>query len=109
MSKNKYRAHIVKSDGHTFDSKAEFKRFCELKLLLHAKKIINLDVHPRYRADVNDIKICDIEMDFRYIIVETNQQIVEDVKGFDTPISKLKRRLLKALYPDLEINILTAR
>ena len=40
---NKYRAKKVSIDGNSFDSKREAERYTELKLLLRAGKIKNLE------------------------------------------------------------------
>lgn len=105
----KYNNRYVKDDGYTFDSGAEHRRYCELKLLLRGGKIKDLIVHPRYPVVIGVMKICTVEMDFEYYNYEQMGKIVEDIKGFDPPISKLKRKLLQALYPDMTIHILTAR
>jgi hypothetical protein len=109
VRRSKFDNRIVREDGHLFDSKAEHKRYCELKLLLKARLIEGLEVHPKFNAEINGRKICMIELDFRYFDKSKNKLIYEDVKGFDPPISKLKRKLLLALFPEVELNILTAK
>jgi hypothetical protein len=42
-------------------------------------------------------------MDFAYR--ENGASVVEDFKGFDTPVSRLKRKLLAAAYPHLTIHV----
>ena len=106
---SKYHARQVKDDGHVFDSRAEHRRYGELKLMQKARLIEDLEVHPRFAAIVNNQKICVVELDFRYFDKTKNKTIYEDVKGLDTPISKLKRKLLKALFPEVELYVLTAR
>ncbi len=93
---SKYGAKKVKEDGYTFDSKAEHKRYGQLKLLRDAGHITDLNVHPDYVIAINGQKICKVILDFDYI--ESGKLITEDVKGMDTSISKLKRKLVKACY-----------
>lgn len=106
---NKYRAVQVKDDGITFASKMEHKRYCELKLLQKSGQIDSLEVHPVYPAVINDTKICNIILDFRYFDRIRRSVIVEDTKGFWNPLSRLKFKMLKALYPDLDVRLLTAK
>ncbi len=102
--RNKYNAIKVKEDGITFDSKAEHRRYCELKLLLKAGEICSLKVHPRYRLEVGDNLIGVYEADFEYHELKAGKpqyrrEVVEDVKGVRTREYILKRNLFKALNP----------
>jgi hypothetical protein len=45
---------------------------------------------------VNGVLVCTYVGDFDYW--ENGEYIVEDVKGFLTPVFKLKRKLVKALH-----------
>lgn len=45
---NKYKSHKITVDGETFDSKKEYKRFCELSLLQKAGKITDLQRQVKY-------------------------------------------------------------
>ncbi len=82
-----------------FDSMIEHRRYCELKLMQRAKEIRELEVHPRYEIvwPGDHERICFVELDFQYTD-KTGLVHVEDVKGHDTALSKLKRRLVKAAY-----------
>ena len=104
----KYRNKKVEYGGQKFDSIREFERFQELRLLEKAGKIINLIVQPRYflRCGEKDVKIrsdrypngrhVSYYADFEY--EENGEKIVEDVKGKDTPVSRLKRAFIEAQY-----------
>ena len=107
---NKYGAKPVEIDGYKFKSKLEGRRYRELKLLQKAGKILALRVHPRYEfANENGFlkqrserypngrKVV-AELDFAYYDVEKEADIVEDTKGEDTPVSRLKRALLEWHY-----------
>src|SRR5438552_15212615 len=92
-SKYKAKPHII--DGYRFDSKKEAQRYSELKLLEYAGEISHLIVHPSFIIEINKVTICCYEADFRYL--ELGKPIVEDVKGYKTPVYKLKKKLMKAL------------
>lgn len=106
--KNKYGAKGEYVDNVYFDSQAEVKRYKELKLLLAAGAIKNLQVHPVYRLHVPSMDGCGAflgskevatyEADFAYWDCENRERVVEDVKSVATrtALYKLKRRWLAA-------------
>jgi hypothetical protein len=94
---SKYHAQPVVEDGIRFDSKAEWRRYGELKLLAQAGDIHGLECHPRFPLVVNGHKVGYYEADFRYH-ERGRGVIVEDVKGVVTPIFRLKKKLVAALY-----------
>lgn len=103
---SKYNAKKIKIDGHTFDSKREAQRYCELKLFLRAGEIRNLVLQPRFLLqdeffDKNEIKHKKIEYvaDFMYID-KCGKTVVEDVKGVLTDVYKLKKKLFLKIYDD---------
>lgn len=97
---NKFRAIKVTEDGITFDSKAEYRRYCELKMLRTAGEIKDLQVHTKYPFMVNGVNCGYYMDDFSYMPwpFRLGQRTVEDVKGVRTPVYVLKRKLVKALY-----------
>ena len=116
--RSKYNAVKVKEDGYTFDSKQEHKRYGELKLLRAIGEIRYLEVHPKYKIEVEGQLICNYIGDFaydkvilRYEIpwgkVET-EFILEDVKAIPLPAYRLKKKLMKAVHniEITEINVL---
>lgn len=98
MTRSKYRNQPVTEDGHRFDSKAEHRRYLELKLLVAAKEISRLDVHPRFEIEVKGYFICHYEADFAYFDEREQQRIVEDVKGMRTDVYRLKAKLMRACH-----------
>ena len=94
----KYNARKVVDDGITFDSQAEHRRYCELRLLQQAGQIANLQVHVPYQIVLNDVKIARYVADFVYDDLETGQRRIEDVKGMRTDVYKLKKKLVEAQY-----------
>jgi hypothetical protein len=98
---SKYGAKKTVVDGLTFASKAEARRYGELKLLQAAGEIIDLELQPKYDIVVNGEKICQYRGDFSYREEDASgwwQLVVEDVKGFKTPEYKLKAKLLRATH-----------
>lgn len=70
---NKYRNKKVIVDGKEFDSIQESKRYKELKLLLKAGKISNLELQPRFllqesfRKNGKAFRKIEYIADFQYI------------------------------------------
>ena len=86
-------------NGLWFDSGQEARRAQELWLMEKAGMITELELDKRqlrYDLIVNGVKIATYVADFRY--VENGVTIVEDVKGYRTPVYQLKARLMHALY-----------
>lgn len=96
MRKNKYSAIKTEVDGIKFDSKAEARRYQNLRLLEKAGEISELSLQPRYDLVVNGKKCGFYKADFKYI--ENGKEVVEDVKGITTTVYKLKKKLVKAIY-----------
>ena len=103
---NKYNAKKATVDGHTFDSKREAERYCELKLFLKAGLIKNLELQPRFLLqdeffDKNEVKHKKIEYvaDFLYID-KAGRNVVEDVKGVLTDVYKIKKKMFLKKYDD---------
>lgn len=97
-SRSKYGAIRTTIDDVTFASKAEARRYGELKLLQQAGKIKNLELQPRYPLTVNGVRIGVYVADYRYFDVEKKQVVTEDCKGVETPLFKWKRRHLEQEY-----------
>jgi len=106
---HKYRAQPVEVDGIRFDSRREARRYGELKMLERAGDIRNLELQPEYPIRINGEvvralptkagakgKPLKVKLDFAYF--EGNRRVVEDTKGVDTPVSRLKRALVQHIY-----------
>ena len=103
MRKNKFNAKKTEIDGIVFASKAEAKRYTELKLLEKANVISDLRLQPKFDCVVNGKKICTYRADFDYY--EADKYVCEDVKGFKTPVYRLKKKLVEALFEVIIIEI----
>lgn len=107
---HKYGATPVVIDGIRFPSKAEGERYAQLKLLQKAGEIYHLAVQPRFDLVINGVKCGFYKADFSYHVQDAEMSIgvVEDVKGRDTPVSILKRKIVTALY-GVEIRLVTGK
>ena len=97
---NKYCAIPTRADGILFGSKAEARRYQELKLMQAAGEIARLECHPRWRLVVNGVEVGSYIADFVYWTPD-GRRVVEDVKGGRatmTPAYLLKKKLMLALY-----------
>lgn len=96
-------------DGIVFASKLEAKRYTELKLLEKQGIIKDLELQPSYdlipsfKKDNKTYRKGTYKADFSYFDIENNKTIVEDTKGFKTPVYMLKKKLFEYNYPNLTI------
>jgi hypothetical protein len=95
---HKYNAIPTTVDGRKFPSRAEANRYGELKLMEKAGVICGLELQPKYKCYVNGLLVCTYAGDFRYRDNDTRELVIEDVKGYKTPVYKLKKKLVKACY-----------
>lgn len=95
--KNKYGAIKEEVDGHTFDSKAEARRYRALRLMEQAGEIRALELQPVFPLHVGDTTIGKYVADFTYEDAD-GTVIVEDTKGVKTPMYRWKKRHMKAEY-----------
>ena len=107
---NKYRNKKVQVDMYVFDSIRESQRYKELKLLERAGEISNLELQPHFllqesfKKNGRAYRKIEYIADFKY--TENKKTIVEDVKGMQTDVFKLKHKLFEKKYPDLELRII---
>lgn len=94
----KYHNKKVEYDGKVFDSKKEYKRYRELELLLKKGVIGFLECQVEYELNQGGQYSYKYIADFRYVLSETGETIVEDTKGFKTREYIKKRRLMKKVH-----------
>ena len=94
---SKYKNKKIKIDGHYFDSIKESKYYEELKLRLMAGDILGFCLQPKFILSNSISYIAD------FIVFEKDKTIIVDVKGIKTDVYKLKKKLFKEKYPELEI------
>ena len=96
--RQKYNAKKTWCDGILFDSKKEAARYPVLKLLEKAGAIKDLKLQPKFKIVIEKT----YKADFQYVEVETNEIIIEDVKGFKTREYITKRKYFRKQYPHLK-------
>lgn len=94
----KYKSRKAWLDGILFDSKAEANRYAKLAVMQKAGFITDLKTHPLFKITVNGHNICSVELDFSYINTATGKLIYEDVKGKQTALSAIKKKLVEAVH-----------
>ena len=98
--RSKYGSRKTVALGVAFDSAAEARRYQELRLLEAASEIRDLEMQVKFSLDVNGQHVCNFFVDFRYWSNRSNRTVLEDVKSKPTitPVYRLKKKLLKAVY-----------
>lgn len=110
---NKYKSKPITVDGYRFASKAEARRYGQLKLLKRAGRISELELQPKFMLQPKlmarngaTITAITYTADFQYL--EEGRVVVEDVKGgraTQTALFSVKWRLFQAIYPWIEARI----
>lgn len=105
--RSKYGAVKTQIDGHTFASKAEAKRYAQLKELERIGEIDSLELQPKYEL-APGVKFSDAARatpalryvaDFRYRD-HLGRLVIEDVKGMskNTEGYRIKKHLMLAIH-----------
>lgn len=108
---SKYNNKKTQVDMYIFDSILEARRYKQLALLKKANKISNLELQPHFllqegfRKNGKTYRKIEYIADFQY--EKNGQVVVEDVKGKETEVFKLKRKLFEYNYPRLSLKIIT--
>lgn len=93
----KYRNEREQVDGVWFDSRKESRHYRALLTLQRAGVITRIEIQPTYPLAVNGEKVATYRADFRITFPDGRSE-VQDVKGVRTPVYRLKKRLMKAIY-----------
>ena len=95
---NKFNAKKVVVDGEVFDSKKEYYRWCDLRLLQRAGKISDLQRQVKYELipKQDGERACTYVADFVY--TQDGKTVVEDCKGYKRgaayQLFSIKRKLM---------------
>ena len=101
---SKYFSKKVIVDNIKFDSKKEANRYSELKLLLKAGRIKDLELQKEYvlqdsfKINNKTRRKITYKADFTYITTSDDKLHVEDVKGFKTDVYMLKKKMFEYKY-----------
>lgn len=101
--RSKYKNQKVVIDGIKFDSKLEAKHYLRLSSLQDAGKISNLTMQPKFllqksfKSSQGTHRAIHYVADFQYL--ENGETVVVDVKGMQTDVYKIKKKLFIYKYP----------
>ena len=93
---NKYNNIKTVVDGIKFDSKREAYYYLYYKRLQDNKIISNLKLQTPIKFDIDGKHIFTYKADFEYEDEYGHHYI--DVKGVETPVFRLKKKLIEAKY-----------
>lgn len=101
---NKYHNKKIIVDGIKFDSQKEAKRYQELVLLQKSGVICDLQLQVPFELvpAIKEERSVKYIADFAYKYPPYMHMVVEDVKGYRTDVYKIKRKLFKWRYPEIE-------
>lgn len=102
---NKYNAKRTTVGDVQFHSAAEAREYNRLKQLEDAGKIADLRIQPEFSCEINGSLICKYRADFSFI--RNGTRVVVDVKGMETAVFKIKRKLVEAMH-GVEIKLIPA-
>ena len=94
MIKHKFNAKPTTYDGIKFASKKEQKRYLELRVLESAGDILFFLRQTPMHLSGGVKYVCDYQ-----VFWSDGTVTFEDVKGMRTPMYKLKKKQVEALYP----------
>jgi hypothetical protein len=105
----KYHNTKVTINGHTFDSKLEAWRYVQLTQDITVEKI---ELQPKYILLPSFVKNGKKHQAITYIAdflvtYKNGRVVIEDCKGIETEVFRIKRKLFEAKYPDLTIRCVT--
>lgn len=111
---SKYHSHKIKAEGLTFDSRKEYARWKELRLMERAGAIKDLRRQVKFvlipaqygqsttgpRGGVKKGQLLERECAYiaDFVYVKDGQTVVEDAKGFRTEAFKIKKKLMLDRY-----------
>jgi hypothetical protein len=104
---SKYGNRKVEFQGIKFDSLFEKRRFKELILLEQVDLVRDIEtqkefiLQDKFRRNGKGYRKISYFADFYYYDKSRMEWIIEDTKGFETKVFKLKKKMLLKKYPDI--------
>jgi hypothetical protein len=100
MIRHKYNASPQKRDGHRYDSKAELAFAQQLDRSKVAGEVVQYLRQVPFHLPGGVKYVCD------FLIFEASGSVrLVDIKGMDTPMSKMKRKQVEELYAPIVIEV----
>lgn len=104
--RHKYGARKTVVDGIKFDSQLEAKYYYHLMTLKQLDQVEEIELQPefliqekkKYKSET--IRKIVYKLDFKVVYNDGYTEYI-DVKGMTTPVSQLKLKLVKGMYPDV--------
>lgn len=118
---SKFNNKRVTYDDIAFDSQAEMRRYIWLKDEEAQGNIYGLGVHTVYELEpkmagynhwlkkAETLRAITHEVDFSYFLTSTKRLVVEDVKGVETAVWRMKHNLFRRHYPQIEYRVIPAK
>ena len=109
--KSKYSNKKTVVDGITFDSKKEGEYYCNLKLLKRAGIVKKIELQPKFilqekfKKNGKTHRAITYIADFKVTYADGKVEIV-DVKGVETQVFKIKRKMFEYKYPDKNLKVI---
>lgn len=106
----KYKSKKTIVDGISFPSRKEARRYQELKLLKKAGEIKDFELQPEFELQPKfkffgrTIRPIKYIADFR-VIYPDGTEIIEDTKGIETDVFKIKKKMLLYRYPEINFKV----
>lgn len=98
---SKYGNIKTEYNGRKFDSKSEANHAIVLDTMKRAKipsqRVLDVQYQYKFPVTVSEKHICNYIADF-YVTFADGHTEIQDVKGMRTPVYKLKKKLVEALY-----------
>lgn len=98
MKRSKYRNKKTEFNGVMYASRLEAEYAALLAVRLKAGEIDYLETQKRFDAVINGKKCFAYIADFYFFDKVANRWRIVDVKGFETDVFKLKRKVIEALH-----------
>lgn len=100
--RNKYGAIKTRVGDVVYASKVEAE-VCQMRRLeVKAGHIDEYEEQKEFIIDVAGKRICIYISDAFFRVVKTGKYVIEDVKGKETDVFRIKKKLVMALYPEYE-------
>lgn len=94
--------------GRVYASRSEAAYARHLDRLLERSEIEAWTPQVRVPLEVEGVVVCTMVPDFS-VELKDGERILVEIKGYATPVWRLKRKLLEALYPDVTYIVIPAR
>ncbi|AKN32406.1 hypothetical protein Ccar_16685 [Clostridium carboxidivorans P7] len=105
--RQKYNNNGCWHDGVFFRSQLEMKRYCQLKLLFHAREIAGFILQPQFILQEGNIEERAITYSADFLILNNDGTYsVEDTKGYESEQWKRTYKQFKLRYPGIKLEIL---